>query len=189
MPLSPTFQQNNWYHHHLAYDLDSETLTWTITDTSTGLIFHETSYVGCRIGAFNQVVAGHQGVQPHYGYGRWCTTLFDNLRVAKTAPDEADATAALLALVDQISLLVPSAFKKKNRQTVLINKLEVVLSMLAQGDLSQARDKLANDIGGKVDGCGLFGQPDSGDWIVDCQAQETVYGPLQEVIFILDGLI
>jgi len=189
LPISPTFQRNTWYRHLLAYDVDSETLSWTVTFRDSGLVFHQGTFEGCRIGAFNQMVVGHQGVAPHYGLGRWCTTLFDNLRVVRSAPDKEDVSNALLSVMDQISLLDPASFKNKNRAAVLIKKIDVVLGLMLDDDLESALDKLVNDILGKLDGCAVSGEPDGGDWIIDCPAQGLVYPQLQAAATLLNDLI
>jgi len=58
--------------------------------------------------------------------------------------------------------------------------------------LQEARDKLANDIAKKIDGCALGGAPpkaDKTDWVKSCPAQATVYDPIKQAIDQVDTLL
>ncbi len=79
---SPTFQTNTWYQNVIEYDVNTSTLIWTVTERDSGAIFHAAALTGVTFNSFNQLVAGHHGVAPHYGNGHWATTLFDNIKLS-----------------------------------------------------------------------------------------------------------
>jgi len=69
----------------------------------------------------------------------------------------------------------------------LTNKMNAAIKMVSDGALSDARDKLRNDVRTKTDGCAKTGAPDKNDWITDCDAQAMPYSLLSDAIALLDG--
>jgi hypothetical protein len=94
---------------------------------------------------------------------------------APTLTDQVDA------IIAAINALAPGDFKK-NKQKTLINKLEAVRKQVENGAFQGALNKLENDILPKIDGCALGGNPDSKDWILNCEAQGQVYPLVVDLI-------
>lgn len=78
--------------------------------------------------------------------------------------------------------------KNVNLENSLGNKISVVLGMIDDGRYEDARDKLENDILGKVDGCIANGEPDKDDWITDCDSQFEIYMQVIDAIELLETL-
>ena len=81
-------------------------------------------------------------------------------------------------LINPIYGLEYSAFRKPWDKVVLSWKVNEVLRRIARGDYQDALDKLADDVLEKVDG-------DKNDWIIDRDAQSTVYDWAAGLIFCL----
>jgi hypothetical protein len=73
-------------------------------------------------------------------------------------------------------------------RNTLINKLNSVLLNIDQGAYQDAYNQLKNDVLKKTDGCVLYGSPDKNDWIIECQAQASVYPIILEALDYLSGL-
>jgi hypothetical protein len=99
------------------------------------------------------------------------------------------AVAAALEVMDAFNALPADAFKNKNMQKPLTNKINAVLAMIAQGNYQEAFDKLATDVEGKTDGCALGGAPDPNDWLAACDAQASVYPLILETMAYLEELL
>jgi hypothetical protein len=85
--------------------------------------------------------------------------------------------------------LDPGVFRNGNMQSTLNNKLNAVISAIAEGDYVAARDKLIHDILAKTDGCAIGGAPDKNDWVRDCESQALLYPLILETIALLNGII
>jgi len=103
--------------------------------------------------------------------------------------DSTSATNAVSFLQDAIAASDPDVFKNRNLQTALNNKLNAVLSGLANGDYAEALSKLQNDVLRKVDGCENAGAADKNDWIRDCDAQAVIYPLVLDAIAKVQALI
>ena len=77
------------------------------------------------------------------------------------------------SITDFIEDMEPDQFSNRSHQKTLLNKMDVVLKMIDQGNLCAAIDKLTHDILPKVDGS----SPPK-DWVTDTEAQQR----LQELI-------
>ncbi|MCP4374963.1 MAG: hypothetical protein GY794_02105 [bacterium] len=69
------------------------------------------------------------------------------------------------------------------------NKLNAVLSVIADGDYAEALSKLQNDILRKVDGCANASVPDKNDWIRDCDVQDVIYPLILDAIAQVQALL
>lgn len=86
-----------------------------------------------------------------------------------------------------IAAISPDVFVNPVLQKTVMNKTNAVIALLQAGNVQDARDKLANDLLKKVDGCATTGAPDKNDWIKDCESQGQVYEQLLTVIQELGG--
>jgi hypothetical protein len=110
--------------------------------------------------------------------------------VLVTAISMADAAAqSLLDLIAAINGLPSDAFRNRNMQNSLTNKVLAALRMINVGNYRGALEKLSNDVIEKADGCAISGSPDSNDWIVSCAEQATIYPLVVAAIDLLRGLI
>lgn len=69
-------------------------------------------------------------------------------------------------------------------------KINSVLRMVGRGGLSvtEAINKLSNDLLTKTDGCARTGSPDKNDWITTCDEQARLYNRIKEAIGYLKSL-
>lgn len=81
-------------------------------------------------------------------------------------------------LINPIYMLDVGVFRKPKDKVVLSKKVKVVLDRIRYGAYQDALDKLVNDVLEKVDG-------DKNDWIIDRDAQSTVYDWAVGLIFCL----
>lgn len=96
----------------------------------------------------------------------------------------------IIDIIDTINMLDPEeSFKNKNNPKTLANKLEAIIDLIDEDDYEGALNKLENDILKKTDGCNLTDEPDSNDWITDCDAQNDVYPLIVDAIAFLEGLL
>ncbi len=79
-------------------------------------------------------------------------------------------------------MLEPESLKNENMKNALINKINAVQGMIAEGLYAEALDKLQNDILQKTDGCAETGQPNKNDWIITCEGQSWLYPLVIETI-------
>jgi len=79
-------------------------------------------------------------------------------------------------------MLDPETLKNKNMKNALLNKINAVQGMIADGLYAEALDKLENDILQKTDGCAETGQPNKNDWIINCEGQSVLYPLVIETI-------
>ena len=91
--------------------------------------------------------------------------------------------------IDAINGLPPDAFKNRNMQNTLTNKLNAVLAQINEGEYQQALDKLLHDVLSKTNGCADAGAPDKNDWITTCADQAQVYPVIMETIGLLQELV
>ena len=79
----------------------------------------------------------------------------------------------------------------KNRKLLnpLTNKINAVLTLIDDGEIAAARDKLVNDVLKKTNGCANLGDPDKNDWITSCSEQDAVYALIIDIIALLDDLL
>lgn len=89
----------------------------------------------------------------------------------------AAAEDAVISLSDEIAAIDTNILKNANQQKALLNKIDVVLDLIAQSEYQLALDKLQNDILGKTNGCANSGNVtwDKNDWIQDCGIQSQLY--------------
>ncbi|MFC1602205.1 PKD domain-containing protein [Pseudomonadota bacterium] len=102
-----------------------------------------------------------------------------------------DSLIELKDIIDLLDLIEPSVFKGENSANTFNNKLDAILSSIANGDIVDAVDQIANDLIPKMDGCARRGSPDMNgkntkDWITDCAAQDMVYPVLVAIMLKLD---
>ena len=103
--------------------------------------------------------------------------------------NQTTATDAISDVQDANTSLDPSVFKNKNMQSTMNNKLNAVLSEIANGDYADALNKLENDILKKTNGCANAGAPDKNDWIKDCESQAVIYPLIMDAIEKLQALL
>lgn len=94
----------------------------------------------------------------------------------------------LSALMDAINVTPESHFKNRNQRGVLARKVGTVMSMVEAGYLADARNKLANDVLQKTDGCQSTGQPDKNDWVRDCSSQGSLTPHITASLQVLDSM-
>ncbi len=111
----------------------------------------------------------------------------DSVVISAISPGQfaADQIAAALNLLGSLSL--EQVTTKGNRQA-LQNFLTQALAALRAGDLEEARSKLRQAIE-RTDGCVLRGSPDGNgagrDWVIDCEAQASIYEKLNAALNVL----
>jgi len=95
-----------------------------------------------------------------------------------------------VTLLDAVEMMLdPNTLKNQNMKNALINKINAVQGMIAEGLYAEALDKLENDILQKTDGCAETGRPNRNDWIITCEAQDQVYPLVIETIENVKGLM
>jgi hypothetical protein len=100
------------------------------------------------------------------------------------------ATSVLLETITVVRNLPPEVLKNGNvTKDSIINKIEVVLDMIADGRYENAAGKLINDVIERTNGCAIGGEPDSDDWIITCEGQNEVYPLVMEALGYLQNLI
>jgi len=88
-----------------------------------------------------------------------------------------------ITLDDAVELLLDLRdLKNRNMKNALLNKINALQKMIADGLYEEALDKLRNDLLKKTDGCALTGEPDKNDWIKTCKAQSLIYPLIIETI-------
>ena len=96
------------------------------------------------------------------------------------------AQIQLQAVAAQVQDLPPGAVTTKGNLNAFIHLLSNAVVAVQNGDLDEAREKLAQAIS-RTDGCALQGSPDGNgpgrDWITVCSVQEHVYPPLIVALF------
>jgi len=80
------------------------------------------------------------------------------------------------------NLLDANNFKDPNQKDSFLEKIQVVETMIEQGNYHPALKKLYNDILKKTDGCENEGAPDKNDWLITCEAQNQIYPLIMETI-------
>ena len=98
-------------------------------------------------------------------------------------------TDAIKAVQDANTGFNSVVFKNKNMQSAMNNKLNAILSEVAQGDYADALNKLVNDVLKKTDGCANTGAPDKNDWVRDCESQAIIYPLIIDAIEKLQALL
>jgi len=125
-------------------------------------------------------------IQPDMA-GEYTLSLIVNDGIVDSTPDivsiqvityDEAAITALIDAIDVINSLPGSVFKNKNMGKVLAKKINTVISLIVEGNYSEALDKLEQDVIAKVNGCEESGEPDQNDWIQECWAQFDVYNEL-----------
>ncbi len=86
-------------------------------------------------------------------------------------------------------MLDPDTLKNKNMKNALLNKINAVQGMIAEGFYADVLDKLQNDILAKMNGCAETGEPDKNDWIITCEGQSVLYPLVIETIEYVKGLM
>ncbi len=95
-----------------------------------------------------------------------------------------------ITLADAVDMMLdPKSLKNRNMKNALLNKINALQKMIADGLYAEALDKLRNDILQKTDGCAKIGQPDRNDWIKTCEAQSRIYPLIIEAIENVSGLV
>jgi len=95
-----------------------------------------------------------------------------------------------VTLADAVEMMLdPDTLKNKNMKNALLNKINAVQQMIADGFYADALDKLQNDILAKMNGCAETGQPDKNDWIITCEGQSVLYPLVIETIENVKGLM
>lgn len=91
---------------------------------------------------------------------------------------ESACDLSVAGIDEYIQALPTTTFKnnKKSRKNTLGSKLGVVQAMIDDGRCDEARDKLVNDIRGKVDGVG------KNDWITDPIAREEILAMIDTLV-------
>jgi len=93
-------------------------------------------------------------------------------------------------LADAVEMMLdPDTLKNKNMKNALLNKINAVQQMIADGFYAEALNKLQNDILQKTDGCAETGEPDKNDWIITYEAQEKIYPLIIETMENVKGLM
>jgi len=116
-------------------------------------------------------------------------------RVRGTAVDMGayETGPAPAALLDQAVGLVrgfaAASFTNPDSRSKLIDELEATIALLHAETYQDALNKLLNDILPRIDGCAKTGQRDSTDWIIPCEAQVQVHGPVSEAIELVRFLV
>ena len=95
----------------------------------------------------------------------------------------------LEAAITELRGLAAANFTNAQSGNALTNKLEATIALIEAGLYQDALMKLQHDLLPKMDGCALTGQPDKGDWIITCEAQQKVYPLVLQAIQLLQGLI
>jgi hypothetical protein len=102
-------------------------------------------------------------------------------------PPEADLATMCHELDDAVAAADGAAFRGKNRQHALANKLRVVCRRIESGDagsLCAAKQKLTHDLLPKMDG---EGSPK--DWVVDATVQADLEAKIDALVAALDDAI
>ena len=99
-----------------------------------------------------------------------------------------DFISTLMNLVLAINDLDDSDFNNANNRNALTSKIIVIVeNYLKIGSIES--NKLTSDIASHMDGCAsLVGEPDGNDWIMNCDAQATVYPLIMDAIAILESM-
>jgi hypothetical protein len=95
-----------------------------------------------------------------------------------------------VTLTDAVdAMLDPDTLKNEKMKNALLNKINAVQEMIAEGLYEEALNKLQNDILQKTNGCALTGEPDKNDWIITCQGQSEIYPLIIETIEYVKSLM
>jgi 3-phytase len=95
-----------------------------------------------------------------------------------------------VTLADAVEIILdPDTLKNMNMKNALLNKINAVQQMIAEGLYADALNKLENDILAKMIGCAETGEPDRNDWIITCEGQSRLYPLVIETIEYVRGLM
>ena len=155
--------------------LDTHIIVWDFGDTSiaTDTLMSPHSYADLGTYTVTLTVTDDDG-----GEGDDETTL-EVLTV-----DEA------VEVVDEIVQSLPDEAFVKNasqRKNALSHKFDGVQTLIADGQIQEAIDKLNHDLRAKADGC--FGGNPNNDWIIECEAQAEVLARIDALVDYLEGLL
>jgi hypothetical protein len=100
---------------------------------------------------------------------------------------ESSLQVTLTEAVD--AMLDPDTLKNENLKNALLNKINAVQWMVAEGLYADALNKLQNDILAKMNGCVETGEPDKNDWIITCEGQKQIYPLIIETIEYVKSLM
>lgn len=155
-------------------DQDSLTFSWNLVTApvaNNAVVGNSTT----PIATLKPNVAGSYVLGLAVNDGRETSGCNVTVQVSATAMG---VVAKLQDAVTLINTLDPSAFNNANNVNALTNKLQSVIALVESGDYVQAISKLENDVLKKTDGCVSQNQPDKNDWIIRCDAQETVFNAI-----------
>jgi len=95
----------------------------------------------------------------------------------------------LAELLEDIDTFPEEAFARANMRNALANKINATMNMAAEGNYTEALDKMRNDLLPKTDGCAIEGAPQPNDWITSCEEQTRVYHLILHTIRLLELLL
>jgi hypothetical protein len=95
----------------------------------------------------------------------------------------------LRMLMDSVNKIPDNCWKNPNNQKAFTNKISSVIKQVDQGTYADAINQLGDDIKQKTNGCAETGAPDKNDWLLCCEAQNTIYPLIQQAIWLLRKLL